>query len=50
MAPFDCIASTCLLSELIDSFLLAVSGNHPALAPVILALRRQHLRMMIQSL
>lgn len=39
MAPFDCIASTCLLSELIDSVLLAVSGNHPALAPVILALR-----------
>jgi hypothetical protein len=50
MAPFDCIASTCLLSELIDSVFLAMGGNHPALAPVILALRRQHLRMMIQSL
>jgi len=50
MAPFDCIASTCLLSELIDSVFLAMGGNHPALASVILALRRQHLRTMIQSL
>jgi hypothetical protein len=50
MAPFDCIASTCLLSELIDSIVLAMGASHPNIAPVILALRKQHLRTLIQSL
>lgn len=49
-APFDCIVSTCLLSQLIDSLVLALGLDHPSIVPLILALRKQHLRTLVQSL
>ena len=49
-APFDCIVSTCLLSQLIDSLVLALGQDHPSIVPLILALRKQHLRTLVQSL
>jgi len=50
LSPFDCIASTCLLSQLIDSVVLVLGTNHPSIVPIILALRRQHLRTLVHSL
>ena len=49
-APFDCIVSTCLLSQLIDSVVLGLGLDHPSLVPIILAMRKQHLRTLVQSL
>lgn len=49
-APFDCIVSTCLLSQLIDSLVLALGKDHPSIVTLILALRKQHLRTLVQSL
>ena len=49
-SPFDCIASTCLISQLLDSVILAMGANHPSLVPIILALRRQHLRAIVHNL
>jgi hypothetical protein len=49
-APFDCVVSGCLLSQLIDSAQLALGANHASLFEVILALREQHLRTLVQTL
>jgi hypothetical protein len=49
-SPFDCIVSTCLLSQLIDSLVLALGTNHPSIISMILAIRKQHLRTLVQSL
>ena len=49
-SPFDCISSTCLISQLLDSVILALGANHPSLVPIILALRRQHLRALVHNL
>ncbi len=48
--PFDCVVSTSLLSQLIDSLVLALGINHPSIVVLILALRRQHLRTLVQAL
>jgi hypothetical protein len=39
-----------LLSELIDSVSLALAADHPSIIPVILALRKQHLLTLVESL
>ncbi len=49
-APFDCVLSSCLLSQLIDSLKLALGLHHPSLNDLIFALRRQHLRSLVHSL
>jgi hypothetical protein len=49
-APFGCIVSTCLISQLLDSVILALGANHPGLVPLLLALRRQHLRAIVHNL
>lgn len=49
-APFDCVVSSCLLSQVIDSVFLTMGSNHPAIVPIILAIRKQHLRTITQSL
>ncbi|MDX1928750.1 MAG: hypothetical protein SFV81_19630 [Pirellulaceae bacterium] len=49
-APFDCIVSTCLISQLLDSVILALGANHPGLVPLLLTLRRQHLRTIVHNL
>ncbi len=50
LSPFDCVVSTCLLSQLIDSVVLALGTDHPSVVPIILALRKQHLRTVVHNL
>ena len=49
-APFDCVLSSCLMSQLVDSIVLAIGAQHPSLVELILAVRRQHLRTLVQAL
>ncbi|HEX5445263.1 MAG TPA: hypothetical protein VFW87_15605 [Pirellulales bacterium] len=44
--PFDVVASTCVISQLIDSAVLALGPAHPRLLEVVLPLRTNHLRLM----
>lgn len=44
--PFDVVVSTCVVSQLIDSAVLALGANHPRLLDLILALRTAHLRLL----
>ncbi len=43
---FDVVASTCVISQVIDSVVLALGPTHPRLLEVVLALRTNHLRLM----
>ena len=47
---FDCVLSSCLLSQMIDSLVLAIGPQHPSLVELVLTLRRQHLRTLVQAL
>ncbi|MFO1063335.1 MAG: hypothetical protein U0892_05660 [Pirellulales bacterium] len=47
---FDCVASCCLLSQLIDSLILAFGPAHPELVTMILQLRHHHLQLIIDIL
>ncbi len=49
-SPFDCVLSGCLLSQMIDSVNLSLGANHPLFVPIVLALRRQHLKSLVQCL
>ncbi len=44
--PFDVVVSTCVVSQLIDSAVLALGANHPRLLDLVLALRTAHLRLL----
>jgi hypothetical protein len=44
--PFDHVASTCLLSQLIGSVVTAVGEEHPRFGELVPALRAGHLRLM----
>jgi hypothetical protein len=41
---FDCVISTCLLSQLIDAVRSVVGENPTTLVPLVQSLRRQHIR------
>jgi len=43
LGQFDCVVSTCLLSQLIDGVKHAVGEDHPQFLPLVQAVRRQHL-------
>src|SRR5262249_11162330 len=43
---FDIVASTCLLSQLISSAVVAMGDGHPKFAAVMQSLRAGHLRLM----
>lgn len=44
--PFDRVASTCLLSQLIDTAAHAMGDRHPRFGPVAEAIRTGHLRLL----
>ncbi|WP_040889627.1 hypothetical protein [Zavarzinella formosa] len=44
--PFDVVASTCLLSQLIDSVVRAVGERHPRFVELMQAVRAGHLRLL----
>lgn len=49
-APCDAVVSLCLLSQLIDSLATGLGPRHPALLPLILAVRARHLRLLAELL
>jgi hypothetical protein len=44
--PFSAVASTCVVSQLIDSAVLSLGEHHPRLLELIIALRTAHLRLL----
>ena len=44
--PFGAVASTCVVSQLIDSAVLTLGEKHPRLLELIVALRTAHLRLL----
>lgn len=47
---FDCVASTCLLSQLVDSVRRLIGESSVDFLPTVLELRRRHLQMMVENL
>jgi hypothetical protein len=47
---FDVVASTCLLSQLIDSVIMALGSRHPRFLELTLAVRNRHLRQIVELL
>lgn len=48
--PFDVVASTCLLSQLIKSIVDTIGEDHPQFVEVIQAIRLGHLRLLLKLL
>ena len=48
--PFDVLASTCVISQLIDGAVLALGSTHPRLLEMVVSLRTNHLQLMAQLL
>lgn len=48
--PFDVVASTCVVSQLIEGALLVLGQSHPRLLEAVLSVRASHLRLMTQLL
>jgi len=46
--PFDVVASLCLMTQLIDSVLLTLGERHPAAIDLLMGIRNQHLRQLIE--
>jgi len=46
--PFDVVVSTCLLSQLIESAITELGGEHPRLNECIFAIRHHHLRTLLR--
>jgi len=49
-APFDVVASICLLTQLIDSAATAVGGEHPRFMELLASLRLRHARLLFELL
>jgi hypothetical protein len=49
-APFDVLASVCLLSQLIDSVVFTLGERHPCFLDLMLAVRSRHLRLLVELL
>jgi hypothetical protein len=47
---FECVASTCLMSQLIDSMVMGLGAHSEGMVKVIQALRMQHLLLMVEQL
>jgi len=47
---FDVVASTCLLTQLIDSVAMGIGPEHPRFMELMLTVRDRHLRMLIELL
>lgn len=50
VGPFDVVASTCVLTQLIDSICLAIPHESPRRLEMILAVRNRHLEHMVELL
>lgn len=50
IGTFDVVASTCLLTQLIDSVCMAMPGDHPHFIELLLAVRNRHLKMIAELL
>lgn len=46
--PFDIVASTCILSQLMRTVVRSVSQEHPCFAPLLQAIRTGHLRLLVR--
>jgi hypothetical protein len=46
-APYDVVASVCLLTQLIDSVVIAIGERAPMFVQCVTALRSQHLRLLL---
>jgi hypothetical protein len=49
-ASFDCVASTCLLSQMVGSLQTLISERSPKFVSAVIAMRRRHLEQMIELL
>ena len=45
LVQYDVVASTCLLTQMIDSVVARLGSDHPQFAPLVLALRDGHLKL-----
>ena len=50
IGKFDVVASTCLLTQLIDSICMAMPAGHPRFLELLLAVRNRHLEMIAELL
>jgi hypothetical protein len=46
--PFDCVASTCLLTQLVDSVRFVLGDHDPNFQRLALAIRDRHLRLIVE--
>jgi hypothetical protein len=46
--PFDLVASTCLLSQIVGNAFCSVGEGHPRFLDVVRAIRRGHIRLLIE--
>ena len=49
-APFDVVASVCLLTQLIDAVSLTLGASHPRFLDLVSAIRRRHLCLLLELL
>ena len=47
---FDVVASTCVLTQLIDSVSMALPPNHPRFIELLMTVRNRHLKMVVELL
>ena len=50
VGTFDVVASTCMLTQLIDSVYMAVPTEHPRCVELVMAVRNRHLEIMLELL
>ena len=50
VGSFDVVASTCMLTQLIDSVYMALPTEHPRCDELVMAVRNRHLEIMLEML
>ena len=50
VGSFDVIASTCILTQLIDAVYMSLPRSHPRLSELLMAVRDRHLHMVLEML
>jgi hypothetical protein len=50
VGEFDVVASTCVLTQLVDTVCMALAADHPLRNELILAVRNRHLEMILECL
>lgn len=49
-APFNVVASVCLLTQLIDSVSISLGSGHPSFMELLTRVRRRHIRLLLELL